>query len=297
MGDNHGHGNVDRDGDWDWAAIGEAVEREAQVRYSFLEQAIDWLRPQVDDPTRVLDVGSGPGVAACALAEVFGEAEVVAADGTPELLARARDRAARLDVEITTLHADLPGQFGDLGPADLIWTSGVMHHLGDQQAALTELGKLLRPDGVLAVVEGGLPTRFLPRDIGLGRPGLLARLDAAVEDVFSEMRAKLPGTADTAEDWSAMLARAGLMPSASRTFLVDLPAPLDTEPRLHLRESLGRMRELLGDRIDADDRRVVDVLLDEENPAGLLWRPDAFLLSARTVHTARRLADIYRVTI
>ncbi|MGW2857144.1 hypothetical protein ACWDAZ_36405, partial [Streptomyces sp. NPDC001215] len=32
------------------------------------------------------------------------------------------------------------------------------------------------------LLEGGLPARFLPRDIGIGRPGLQARLDA-VESV------------------------------------------------------------------------------------------------------------------
>lgn len=285
MGHGHGHG----DQDYDWAALGEQLERNAEVHRDFLDQVMDWLRAQVDEPARIVDVGSGPGVAACALAETFGEAEVVAADRAPELLALAERRAARLGVRISTLRADLPEAFGELGAADLIWTSGVMHHIGDQQDALNRLGAQLRPGGVLAVVEGGLQMRFLPRDIGFGRPGLQSRLDAASEDWFTDMRAGLPGSTRAVEDWPAMLVKAGLMPSASRTFLVDLPAPLDTEPRLLLRDLLVRQREMLGDRIDAEDHAVIDRLVDEDDRESLLWRPDAFLLNARTVHSARRV--------
>ncbi|MEV6611096.1 class I SAM-dependent methyltransferase [Kutzneria sp. NPDC051319] len=291
QGHGHGHGHGHSGDDYDWASLGEMLERNAEVHRDFLDQAMDWLRVQADEPARVLDVGSGPGVAACALADAFGDAEVVAADRAPELLALAQKRAARLGVEITTLRADLPDAFGELGPADVVWTSGVMHHIGDQQEALNRLAGLLRPGGVLAVVEGGLTMRFLPRDIGIGRPGLQSRLDAANDEWFSDMRDGLPGSTRTVEDWPAMLAKAGLMPSASRTFLVDLPAPLDTEPRLLLRDLLVRQREMLGDRIDAADHAVIDRLVHDDDRESLLWRPDAFVLTARTVHSARRLGD------
>ena len=272
----------------DWAAIGESIEREGVVYYSFIEQAIDWLREQLDEPVRILDVGSGPGVVTCALAEAFPDAEVVAVDGTPELLARAKARAERIGVRIGTQQADLPEQFDELGSADLIWISNVLHHLGDQKAALVQLAKHLSPGGVLALAEGGLHVRYLPRDFGIGRPGLASRLETAFEDSFAEMREELPGSTQVHEDWPALLAHAGLAPSATRSFLVDLPAPLDTEPRLHLRSVLERYRHRGGDRIDPADLSTVDRLLSDEDPAGLLSRPDVFLLTARTVHTARR---------
>ncbi|MRT44546.1 SAM-dependent methyltransferase, partial [Xylella fastidiosa subsp. multiplex] len=78
----------------------------------------------------------------------------------------------------------------------------------------------LAPGGTLAIMEGGLPARFLPRDIGIGRPGLQARLDVLEEEWFADMRASLPGAVAEAEDWPALMTTAGLRPTGTRTFLL-----------------------------------------------------------------------------
>lgn len=39
--------------------------------------------------------------------------------------------------------------------------------------------------------------------------------------------------------------------------------------------------------LDAEDLATLDALLDREAPTGILDRPDAFYLTAITVHTAR----------
>jgi SAM-dependent methyltransferase len=277
--------------DIDWQAMGTVLEREAEIRTPYLREAIGWLSGLTDRaPSRILDLGSGPGVLACTLAEGFAKAEVIAVDGTPELLERTKARALREGVadRLHTLRADLPDDFGTLGDADLVWMSHVLHHLGDQQAALGDMRKLVRPGGLLAVVEGGLPSRMLPRDIGLGRPGLQARMDAAGEDWFGEMRAALPGSTATVEDWPAMLTRAGLTPLARRTFLIELSPPLGTDAREFLHRSLGHHRERMTGRLDPGDLATLDRLLDRDDPAGIMTRPDAFYLSAATVHVARR---------
>ncbi|MDT0309997.1 class I SAM-dependent methyltransferase [Streptomyces sp. DSM 44917] len=270
--------------------LGSHLERQAELHAPYLRQAAAWLRGRQPEARRVLDVGSGPGVAACLLAQEFPEAEVVAVDGAPELLemARARADALGLGERLRTLRAELPEGFPALGEADVIWASQVVHHLGDQRAALRAMAGLLRPGGVLAVAERGLPTRFLPRDIGLGRPGFLTRLDAVEEEWFTAMRAGLPGSTDTVEDWPEMLAAAGLTAAPPRSFLVDLPPPLAPGARAHLHTLLARRREELGESLDPDDRATLDVLLSGEDPAGVLRRPDAFYLTAFTVHTGRR---------
>lgn len=287
-GQHCGHHGDDRD----WAAIGDQLERSARVRTPFLEQAADWLAGSADGQVRrVLDVGSGPGVASLVLARRFPGAGVVAVDAEPRLLTRAAELAtgAGLADRVTTRRADLPDGLGPLGEADLIWAGQVVHHLGDQTAALAALGRSLRPGGLLAVVEGGLAPRFLPRDIGMGRPGLQARLEAAMEDLFTGMREGLPGSVPVTEDWPALFAAAGLAPAGSRTFLVDVPAPLDDLGRSYAYDRLNRMREGLADVLAAEDLEVLDRLLDEESETGVRGRRDVFCLEGLTVHTGRRV--------
>ncbi|MEV6973444.1 methyltransferase domain-containing protein [Kitasatospora sp. NPDC093806] len=289
----HDHDHSHEAGDFDWDALAAHLEREAEIQAPAVTEATRWLRGLASGAPvgRVLDVGSGPGVIAGLLADAFPDAEVVAVDQSAALLERARTRSGG---RVGVRQADLPGDFGTLGAADLIWSGNAIHHLGDQQAALTALAGTLRPGGLLAVAERGLPVRFLPRDLGLGRPGLQARLDAAHEEVFAAMRADIPGSVATVEDWPAMLAEAGLVLAGSRTFLVDHPAPLDLPARAYLHVQLSRRRDQLGGLLDAGDLAVLDALLDREAPAGILTRPDAFYLAAVTVHAAARPAEVAR---
>ncbi|MBT2383468.1 trans-aconitate 2-methyltransferase [Streptomyces sp. ISL-11] len=272
--------------DFDWAAMADMLELEGETHSPYVRQAFEELRHL--RPARILDIGSGPGVAACRLAALFPEAEVTAVDGAPELLARAEERAARDGVRLRTRAADFPEGLDGLGPADLVWSGQVVHHVGDQQDALRRLAGLLSPGGTLAVVEGGLPPRSLPRDLGFGRPGLEARLDAATADRFDRMRVELPGSVAVVEDWPGMLRTAGLTGVRSRTFLVDHPAPLAEGPRRSVRRSLERHRGLLAERLETEDLATLDRLLDPADPAGVDHRADLFLLTAKTVHFGRR---------
>lgn len=216
---------------------------------------------------------------------------MTAVDGAPELLARAAERAERLGVRLRTKVAEFPDGLADLGPADLVWSGQVVHHVGDQQGALNQLAGLLEPGGMLAIVEGGLPPRWLPRDLGFGRPGLHTRLDAAMADRFSHMRAELPDSVAIVEDWPSMLRAAGLSEVRSKTFLVDHPAPLAEGPRQAVRRSLERYRAMLDELLDADDLATLDQLLDPADPAGIDRRADLFLLTAKTVHFGRSRTD------
>ncbi|XLE11880.1 class I SAM-dependent methyltransferase [Streptomyces sp. Pv4-95] len=281
----------------DWETLGPFLERGAELHTPLHEQAAAWLRELMtaaggtgpDAVRRVLDVGSGPGVVTCLLARAFPDAEVVAVDATEGLLERARARADRLGLadRVRTHLAEVPDGLDALGGADLIWSSKALHHVGDQRGAVAALAGHLRPGGLLAVSEGGLSPRFLPRDIGIGRPGLQARLDAVAEEWFTQMRAELPDATDDVEDWPAFLADAGLRAPLTRSFLLDLPAPLSDAAREFISANLTRSSEAFADRLDADDLGVLTRLIDPEDPAGVTRRPDLFLLAAQTVHTAR----------
>ncbi|MFF1832731.1 class I SAM-dependent methyltransferase [Streptomyces sp. NPDC058231] len=294
------HGHHDRathshrhdDTEFDWDVMGPLLEQNGELSTPQYTAAARWIAglPTAPRVRRVLDIGSGPGVIACLLAEEFPQAEVVAVDGTPALLEHTRARADRLGLgdRVRTLHAALPDELAKLGEADLIWAGNALHHMGDQRAALAGFAGLLRPGGTVALVEGGLPPRQLPRDIGFGRPGLEARLDALTAERFEEMRAALPGATRETEDWSALFAAVGLAPQGTRSFLLDLPAPLSGPALGHVVAEFTRRREALADQLAADDVAALDRLLDPEDPAGLHHRPDVFLLTARTVHLGRR---------
>ncbi|WP_327371280.1 class I SAM-dependent methyltransferase [Streptomyces sp. NBC_01217] len=284
----HQHDDID----FDWDVMGPLLERNAELSRSQYEEAARWIAglPTAPKVRRVLDIGSGPGVIACLLAEVFPEAEIVAVDGTPALLERTRARAQRLGLgdRVRTHRADIPEGLAELGEADLIWVGNALHHMGDQRAVLAGFAALLRPGGTVALVEGGLPPRQLPRDIGMGRPGLEARLDAITAEWFEDMRAALPDAKREIEDWSALFAAVGLHPQGTRSFLLDLPAPLSEPARDHVIAEFARRREMLTEALTPEDIAVLDRLLDPEDPAGLRRRPDVFLLMVRTVHLARR---------
>jgi SAM-dependent methyltransferase len=284
----HGHQALHQE---DWDAAGARLEGEAEMALGFLEGAAAWLAELAGDRPvrRVLDLGSGPGVGSCALAAAFPDAEIVAVDGSAPLLARASARAARLGLgdRLAVARRELPGGLASLDPADVVWASRVVHHLGDQHEAVRRMAALVRPGGVLAIAEGGLPRRSLPRNIGIGRPGLEARLDVATEDWFAAMRAAQPGAVPVVEDWSEILAHGGLVPCGSRSFLVDRAAPLDPATRAIVADWWSGTRDRVADRISADDRATLERLLDPLDTAGLYRRPDLFVLMATTVHAGR----------
>ncbi|MFJ3715228.1 class I SAM-dependent methyltransferase [Streptomyces sp. NPDC090057] len=287
----HPHQGHHHDGDVDWGAMAAMLETEAEVSTPAYSHALAWLSKEVTEPGLVVDAGSGPGVLSGLFAETFPGARVIAADSSEPLLEHARARAARLGYadRFATLAGELPGALRELEyPADLLWASRSVHHLGDQRAALAAFAERLAPGGTLAILEGGLAPRFLPRDIGFGRPGLQARLDAAQEDRFARMRAELPGAVAETEDWPALLAAAGLKHTGTRSFLLDLPAPVPDRVRAHVVAVLTRTREIHADALDAGDRATLDRLLDPSDERGLHHRPDVFLLAAHTVHRAVR---------
>ncbi|WP_055699631.1 class I SAM-dependent methyltransferase [Streptomyces silaceus] len=298
MGHHHGHGHGEGQGqghghghshdDMDWITMAGRLERYARIAAPMYGEVTDWLRRWVPEPGVVADIGSGPGAVSVLLAQAFPKARIIAADPEAELLERAREHAAAegLADRFATVRAALPDDIGGVPRADLLWLCKSLHHVGDQGAALSALADHLAPGGAIALLEGGLNARSLPRDIGFGRPGLLARLEASDESWFNGMRAGLDGSTDATEDWPALLKAAGLRYEATRSFLLDLPAPVSDDTRAHLVEEFTLRREMHAERIDPEDLATFDRLLDADDPQSLHRRPDLFLLTAQTVHVA-----------
>src|SRR5215207_4813432 len=281
----------------DWAAqVGYLRDAAAQEQDWYAAAAAVLVRP--GDRVAV-DVGCGGGGMAAALAAAVGTGGlVIAADGDGDVLDRARERLAAAPARVAFVVADLAGGVEQLrsagaDPADLVWASAAVHHVGDQQAAVTALAGLLRPGGRLALAEGGLGSRRLPWDLGVGEPGLEVRLEAAQDRWFARMRAELPGSVPMPYGWTEALRRAGLTAGTSRSTLLERPVPLAAEDveqvvsKLTHRVDWLRPTELLS----AADLAAWDRLLDPAAAAHLGRRTDLQSVEVRTVHVGVRAAD------
>jgi SAM-dependent methyltransferase len=288
----HGHGH---DHDLDWDAMAVKLELEGEVVAPYIVETAAWIAARCRDDGldvgRVVDVGSGPGVGTCVLAQQFEQATVVAVDGSPALLARVDARAAArgLQERVRTHHADLPAGLAGTGPAEVVWAAMVLHHLGDERAALRAIRAVLVPGGLLAIAEFGDPVRFVPDDVGIGRPGWNERVDAASEAWVAAMRADLPDSTPS-DDYPTMLVESGFEVVAEWTAEVRLGPPLPDDARRAAILSLQRTRGIVADRLDDEDLATLDVLVDPDHPLGMARRPDARFAASRRICVARSIA-------
>jgi ubiquinone/menaquinone biosynthesis C-methylase UbiE len=280
----HHHGTDDFSGDFSGDI--DLLDLDGEVLHAYLSQAVAWVHQvAAGRPVhRILDAGAGTGNGALALAGQFPGAEVIAVDRSGELLARlrakARDRG--LDDRVQTVEADLDQAWPAVGYVDVTWTSMALHHLADPDRALREIFAATRPGGLLAVAESTAPQRFLPDDIGLGRPGLEARAQAAVAEHHSETMPYL-GT-----DWGPLLARAGWAGVAERAFGIELSAPLPAAAGRFAQAYLRRVRTHLDGALADDDLAALDVLIGDDGPGSVLRRQDLAIRGTRTLWTAAR---------
>ena len=272
--------------DVDWAEVVDELQRGADVLRPVSEEVMDWLG--VTAGSRATDIGCGAGGMTALLANAVGPSgSVVAVDGEPALLSATEERCRQLGYgdRVTTLHHDLAS-----GPPklerlqDLVWAAHVVHHLPDQQAAIAQLVGLLIEGGRLALSEGGLRTVTLPWDVGVGQPGLEARLHAAEEAWFVEMRASIPKSRRAPYGWPTLLRTAGLTDVSTRSFLLDRPSPITTYVVGYVIESLRHRVDRGADRLDPEDVDAWRQLLDPDDAAYLGARDDLFCLAAITVH-------------
>jgi SAM-dependent methyltransferase len=287
----HDHHHVHLD-EADWRAMVTQAELEGEVLLAFVTDTamrINARRSHDAPPVqRIIDVGSGPGVGTCEFARLFPDASVVAVDSSPSMLERAAQRAAAhgLASRVSTHLAELPDGLDGCAPADVIWASMSLHHVGDEVAALRVLHDLLAPQGVLAIAELAEPMRVLPDDLGLGRPGLADRLDVASGQWFARMRDGLTHPV-ASTDLSSMVASAGFEIVEARLDRVHLEDPLSDAARRMVITHLRRTREKLEHYLDEDDLHTLDALSAEDGPDSVMHRRDVRIDASRRIIIAR----------
>lgn len=266
----------------------------AQEQRWYAQTAADLTKPT---DRLVVDIGCGQAPMAIELARALPRpTKILALDSDSAVLASAA--ACIDDVGLTGRISLIDHDLTDgvdpirhrLAGADLIWASSSLHHVGDQQRVITELGGLLGDGGRLALAEGGLPQRHLPWDVGIGEPGLELRLDAAADRWFARMRADLPGAVPMPYGWLTAMQLAGLRDIVTASVLFEEPTPLLQPTRDSVLGSLASWVTRLGSGglLDDSDRAAWDRLLDPGNAAWLGSREDLFSLTARTLYVGYR---------
>ena len=122
-------------------------------RYDLLNKVLSfgreqaWRRSVVDclPPGRLLDLGSGTGAAG----GIFGDREVVALDPVPQMLA-----LSPISHRVVALGEKLP--FDD-GSFDSVFSAYVFRNLHSLDETLSEIRRVLRPGGVVGIVDLGRP--------------------------------------------------------------------------------------------------------------------------------------------
>jgi SAM-dependent methyltransferase len=279
----HDHGQGHQHGSADDAGLAELLDLDGEVLPGYWNAALGWVRQTAPAARRIVDLGAGTGVGSVALARCFPGAEVIAVDSSAQMLERVRNKAAHLGLadRIRTVEADLDEAWPDVTDVGIIWASLSLHHLLDPDRVLAALLTAIAPGGVLAVAEFGERLRFLPDELGIGRPGLEERcLDA----LAAEQAHSLP---EVGSDWAARLAAAGFEDVTERVFRIELGPPLAATGVRYARRWLDRLRTGLGDRLDAEDQATLDALLGD-GPQALEQRDDLRVRGSRVVVLGRR---------
>ncbi|MBB5153347.1 class I SAM-dependent methyltransferase [Saccharopolyspora phatthalungensis] len=288
----HSHDNIDWDEHLQHLRDGDELNAP-----EIAEVVAELLRPS--DRT-VLEIGAGAGGKAAAFAAALADSGGVLTivDTAPQLLAaagahvkqvsdRVQVHAVRADAAEDSLAEEL-AQAGAPTQADLVFAALAVHHLPDQLAGVRRLASLVRPGGRLAIIEFGLATKVLPPDVGLSEPGLEARLIAAREDWFRQMRAEMPGSVRMPLGWGKALSASGLTEVRSWSYLVDRPAPVAGVARQAVLRRLEFLRRDAENRIGPADLAALDQLLDEASEHYAGNRDDVYYLAANTVHVGTR---------
>lgn len=168
-----------------------------------LARMVALTRPRQD--WHCLDVATGAGHTAAAFAPHV--ASMIASDMTEEMLAQARQLAAKRGLaNMTTARAEAEALPYHDASFDLVTCRIAPHHFADVTMFLTETRRVLRPGGMFALVDNVAPDAE-------STPGHSAEaLSAAdvVYNLFEKIRDPSHGRSLTPAAWRGLVASAGL---------------------------------------------------------------------------------------
>jgi ubiquinone/menaquinone biosynthesis C-methylase UbiE len=268
------------------AGLAELLDLDGDVLRSYWTDALTWVRHAATGSgrARILDLGAGTGTGTIALAQRFGGAEVIAVDVSEEMLSRIRVKALDegLAHRIRTVQADLNVAWPAIDPVDITWASMSLHHMANPDRVLGDVFATTRPRGLVAVAEIAEPLRFLPHDVGFGRPGFE---DRCLDALGKEHAQSVP---QLGSEWAPRLEAAGFTVLSERTFAIELNAPHPTGTARYAQLWFRRLNSALAHLLAHEDLQTLATLIDGDGPESLQQRGDLQVRGSRTVTLARR---------
>lgn len=114
-----------------------------------LQRLLDPGRTYAD----ILDVGCGRGKSTCLLDKRFQPKSIVSLEPDAELLRSAASLTKRCNSKVTLLHASATEIPAPDASFDMLFCHQTFHHIADQESAIREFYRVLRPGGVLLFAE------------------------------------------------------------------------------------------------------------------------------------------------
>lgn len=243
----------------------------------------------INQDLAVLDVASGDGFYAATFDSLLGPAgRIVAVDLSPAFLkwatqCRWEESRFRRTSFVVADAERLP--FGDQ-LFDLVWCAQSLISLPNPAASLAEMARLVRSDGLVAVLEND---RL--HEIQLPWP---PELEIALREAErrSEPDAAAAEKPHAGRYLESLMLDAGLRPVERHSLVIDRMAPLSTADETFLQAYFHALSERAGTELEPDQRQDLRRLTSPESAEYLPNQPSFWMTWSDVVVLARRSTDV-----